>query len=213
MNIGHKRPIQLTMIRNFFIPIVTLFFISVACDKTDEEIEIVPKGDYLELIEEITMNPNGVVFKILNDIDSAVYQTNNTTNLSPTNLNRYFCAQGTETGFIIKIDSICLRKFHYNGPDNLSDVGYTWFTKKGQYVCWRDLYNLEEVGSSDHKWLDLGFPNRYRDIYPEKFCIYSQLSFTTIEEITKEEFLKVFPKPINDTVYTRLSLFKTEKAW
>lgn len=192
---------------------ISLILVLTTCKKHNDNPNEGTLNEYQELIEVVTMDPNGVVFKILNDIDSSIYQTNFTTNMSPTNANRYFLSPGNETGFRIKIDSVCLKKFHYNGPDNLLSNGYTWFTKKGQYVCWRDAYTHEDVGYLGYKWLDLGFPNRHKNLFPERFCMYSQFFMVIPENASLPQFLRIFPKPINDTVYTRLSLFRSDKVW
>lgn len=109
-----------------------------------------PKNDSTEvykevLIEQFSYNSNGVVFKIVNDLDSAFdFQKN----------------------INIKIDSIALRKFHFPGSTDYFHGGWTWFTKKGQYVCWRDSYTHENVGYEGFKWLDMVFPS-----FPN-YCLY-----------------------------------------
>jgi len=60
---------------------------------------------------------------------------------------------------VIKIDSIAIKRFHYFGSGLWEN--YVWFKKIGQYVCWRDKY-IQEDGTL--KWLDLTFPNRYKNL-------------------------------------------------
>lgn len=169
----------------FWLILCFLSFIFASCKK--EEGENKPHKDSL-LIEEYIHDPTGVVFKIVNDIDSGLnYQEN----------------------LIQKVDSVYLKKFHiFIGDTNMYGPTYTWFSKKGQYVCWR--YNY--IDGID-KLIDIGFPNHFRYYIPWKYCSF--LTDVYCSEALREypNFLRRFPKPINDTVYCKLSSFFPDKLW
>jgi hypothetical protein len=151
------------------------------------------------LIEEFVYNPNGVVFKITNDVDSAAYQL--------IDLNGAFYYT-----FHFKIDSIALKKFLYNGPENPLTNNYTWFTKKGQYVCWK--YEYVHISEPYDKYIDMVIPNRYKNLSVSKFIFYRGLTTCTYNSSLTAAFQKVFPKPLNDTVYVKLSsLSFNKKIW
>lgn len=148
------------------------------------------------LIEEFTNDPTGVVFKIVNDLDSAFYRAPN---------------EFVDL-FKIKIDSVCLKKFMYNGIESPLTNNYTWFTKKGQFVCWR--YKYFHTSEPFDKSVDLILPNRHREISPLKFCFYRGSTVCTYESSQTIAFQRVFPQPINDTVHVKLSsLSFNKKLW
>jgi len=112
------------------------------------------------------------------------------------------------TSMVIKIDSIAIKRFHYFGSGLWEN--YVWFKKIGQYVCWRDKY-IQEDGTL--KWLDLTFPNRYKNLSSGKYCLYSQFIMCDQQGSTSVDFNRIFPTPLNDTVYVKLSSFRQDKFW
>jgi hypothetical protein len=124
------------------------------------------------------------VFKIINDVEHA---WNNQENLMQ------------------KIDSICLEKFQYSGSINLFSKDFTWFTKKGQFVCWRYKYIHE-----GNKNLILGFPNAYRRFtIGYQFCLYSTSVGCNATSAKYPQFQILFPM-VNDTVIMRLSAIRPD---
>jgi hypothetical protein len=181
------------MYKIILFPIIILSSILFSCKKIEDP--IIPEENLL--IEEFTYHQDGVVFKIVYDVENAIYRIPNT----------------ADDLFAIKIDSICISKFHYYGPRNFFSEGYTWFTKKGQYVCWRYKYTSEAGGYENDKCMDLIFPNRFLEYSSEKFVVYSQFITNTYEASLNPSFQAIFPKPINDTVYVKLSRFRPDKVW
>lgn len=180
----------------FWLILCFLSFIFASCEKwnpTWSSAEKKERSNPLHkdslLIEEYIHDSTGVVFKIVNDLDFGYnYQEN----------------------LIQKIDSVYLRKFHiFIGDTNMYSPSYTWFSKKGQYVCWR--YNY--IGIDEKKLIDIGFPNHIRYYNPWKYCGF--LTYVYCSEALREypENLRRFPKPINDTVYCKLSSFFPDKLW
>jgi len=169
-----------------FLLIILLFCVS--CKKQD--LNPVNKEPYKNslLIEEYIHDSTGIVFKIINDIDSAYnYQEK----------------------FNQKVDSVYLKKFHiFIGDTNMYSTTYTWFSKKGQYVCWR--YNYIDGNS---KLIDIGFPNHIRYYNPWKYCGFVTYIFCSEPSRESYQLLQRFPKPINDTVYCKLSSFFPDKLW
>jgi hypothetical protein len=144
------------------------------------------------LIEEFIYDHEGVVFKITNDIDSA-YNYLEKCNIS--------------------IDSIALRKFHNPAYLDYFGNGWTWFTKKGQYVCWRDKYTSNDLGYNGFKWMDLVFPNKIRKISQDRFCVYG-ISIDCNESVSSlPAFKNIFPVPYQDTVFVKLSNLAPNSIW
>jgi hypothetical protein len=141
-----------------------------------------PVTNNILLIEEYTYDPAGVVFKIVNNIDGGWNY-----------IDKVF----------EKIDSVYLKKFQYyqgEGDPRFSS-NYTWFTKKGQYICWRYPYIFE-----GYKYLEIGFQNDNK--------IYSYLSviLCSQEASSGVTFQQLFPAPINDTVYVNLSWIRSDRV-
>jgi hypothetical protein len=141
------------------------------------------------LIQVYTYDSNGVVFKIVNDVDSAAYQMQDTYG-------------GFYYTFHYKVDSICLKNWHYNGPEDFSSENFTWFTKRGQYVCWRDVY-IGKIRSE--KRCDIFIPNRYKNLRKVDYLEYGGAIMTDSIAYRHPDFKLVFPEPILDTVYVKLS--------
>jgi hypothetical protein len=165
--------------------IITSLFISCKKDKNNLN-DPLPKKENL-LIEEFTYDTAGVVFKITNDIDEA-----------------WNCQEN----IIEKPDSVYLKKFNFVGDDDPIGPKYTWFTKRGQYACWR--YQYIDGGI---KYMEIGFLNKHRPYIPYK---YSSFAFTigcTIYSLESMDFQRIFPKPVNDTVFVRLSAIRPDRFW
>lgn len=114
------------------------FILTIACSKKEEKI----KDPFM--IEEITFNKLGVVFKIIDDVDSAY---------------------NYHIGFTHSVDSIYIKKILVPTSDNKFNDNYTWFNKHGQYACWRIIYY-------DSLFLETGFTNKYPLRSSEKICTY-----------------------------------------
>ena len=175
-------------------------FIIISCEKKeltdyDEPIVITKPAPPIEIFN---YNSSGVVFLIWHDVDSGF---NGTTN-------KYE-----------HIDSICLSKFHYyEFPVNISNLSdslkYTWFTKKGDYVCWE--YNFwggiehpyYDPTTSDTTWSWMFRNLKIRSIaFPNSLNGYSCYVGSVICDSIRSDttHIRFFPKPINDTVYVNLS--------
>lgn len=130
--------------------LLLIIFLFISCEKPSE-----PPFKNPNLIEELTIDSNGVVFKIINDVDSSY---------------NYL------VDLVHWVDSIYIKKF--DSEDK------RWFSKHGEYVCWR--YNYV-----DFKIIEIGFVNKFPKTTHQKICSYSINYF--------------FNKPIEDTVYFKLS--------
>jgi len=164
---------------------IILSLLAFSCRKHEDSLD----NEDTNLIQVYTYDTNGVVFKIVNDVDSAAYQMQD-------------IHGGFYYTFHYKVDSICLKNWHYNGPEDFSDENFTWFTKRGQYICWRDVY----IGNiRSEKWCDIFIPNKFMNLRNVKYLGYCGSIMTDSIAYRHPDFKKLFPEPVDDTVYVKLS--------
>ena len=129
-----------------------------------------------KLVEELTYDPYGVVFKITNDVN-------------------YINGVGEDVNF----DSLAFCKFHYydyyeTDSDDLNNREYFTWIPYGHYVCWRYNYTGEKqviiTNIDAYGRFVYGFIKKYT-------CDPS--------EVDTEWFQEIFPYPVNDTVYVSIN--------
>ena len=164
-----------------YTSIILSAFLILTCRKTPDRDSIDKK--YTQ-VEQYTFDSDGVVFKIINDIDS--FKS---------------CQYDSKH----KIDSLLFGKFQHNSiPSNdsldvYSDIRYFTCLKINQYVSWRYKY-IDDSIKHIRVVLYLNYPQT---------CSYSTtLLFDSITASTSW-FQSMFPYPVNDTIEVKVSnIFK-----
>jgi hypothetical protein len=163
------------------ILILSLFAIS--CKKNEEPLPVPGKDP--NLIEEYTYDSTGVVFKIINDVERAWNAIPSVDSLQ-------------------KADSLAFGKFDYPGTSTgnyfiYNRKYYTWFTKKGQYVCWRYKYIDDVVNyrfDRSVKYYNVYIPYHKDEVDYIGCCTFV---YTDIAASKSELYPSMFPL-VNDTV-------------
>ena len=137
------------------------------------------------MVENITYDTDGVVFKIVNDISHGFNY-----NEESEHMNRVWQ----------DLDSVYFKRLHMISTNIYDKKSYV-VVGKGDYVCWK--YNYQYKGSRS---IYIGFDNPYA-VKPEyEYCLFG----TDIFFSTSNTFKIMFPEPVNDTVYVKMSSFYVE---
>jgi hypothetical protein len=164
---------------------LTLTLAICSCSKDEECPCVETKNHIPKMVESIIYDPNGVVFKITNDINQG-----------------YNYQEIVEHGnsFWENIDTIYLKRFYSMSNASVFDSNYVRIGK-GDYICWR--YNYVYQG---YRNIYMAFKNPRTNNLEYSHCIYG----TALSYGDNNWFKARFPEPINDTVKVMLSSFFAE---
>jgi hypothetical protein len=170
------------VMNNSILVSVIIILLIPGCKKDEDKPEMEQELHKSILVESVTYDTDGVVFKITNDISHGF------------NYNEEY---EHNKRIWQDLDSVYFKRFHVLSA-NLEDKDSYVLIGKGDYVCWR--YKYEYTGT---RGIYMGFINSYAINEDYKYCIFgTDLGFST------SNYYKIkFPEPVNDTVYVKMSSF------
>jgi hypothetical protein len=168
-----------------FIILLSAIVFLFSCTKIEYRPEV-PKVHKPVMVENITYDSSGVIFKITNDINQGY--------------NYQEVAEHGVSDWLI-LDTIYLKRFYSVSDASIFDDNYVHIGK-GDYVCW--IYNYEYTG---YRNIYMAFKNPKATNVEYSYCIYG----TAIGYSSESNwFMARFPRPVNDTVKVNLSSFFPE---